>query len=429
MPTMRRNTVALAAAGLVSSLAIAQQDSTPRAERNWRAFLGCWSTEAAGSIGPESCVLATEDPNTVELITLERDSIASRSFITGNGAKVRISRDGCTGWEMGRWSLDERRLYTESEITCNGGAPRQSRAMYAMTSRNVFSRIEALRTKNATGVRVIHFIAFADTNGLPAEVVRRLPVGDELTLEARANAAAEVSTADVLDASKAVGAPVVEAWLADLGQRFVLNARELRSLRDASVPASVIDMLVAVSNPTLFTIARGGTPGPRAADPRASNGPGTAFAPGMGLSNSLMASSFAYDNLDFRYLQFDASSRYGLFGGRFADPFSMAFQNNGFWYPNPGSQGWLPGGTPYVIAPTIPVEPTSQGRAINGSGYSQGGTSGGGRTAAEYTPSVNSGGGYTSGGGSSGVSTSTGSGTSSSGSGASSSGRTAKERP
>jgi hypothetical protein len=432
---------ALTALALVSSAGLAQPDSTAGAEANWRGFLGCWTTAVGSYLGPDTCLLPTTDPYTIELVTINADSIASRTLVSSNGAKIRITRDGCTGWESGRWSLDERRLYTEAVFSCNGGGPQQSRGLYAMTARNAFSRIESLKTRSSTGVRVISFVSFSDTLGLPAEVQRRMPVAGRTLLGVRANAAADVSTADVLDASKAVGAPVVEAWLADLGQRFVLNVRDLRTLRDAGVETSVIDMMVAVSNPEIFTIARGNQPDVRARDPQA----GAVFGTAPDRARGVTPGIDGFQDPGFVWSQFNPFDAYGSYGGLYADPNRFSFQP-GLWNPNTGGQGWLPGPTTYVIIPTPPQEASPPGRAINGSGYSQGGNGGGGGRTAQPAPMIESGGGYSNGSGSGGVSASTGNigaaggGSPSAGSAGSagstgstgstgSSGRTAKERP
>jgi hypothetical protein len=232
---------------LSCAAASAQRDTTMRIDPRWRAYLGCWSTGAAGAPGPDVCLLPTRDRNTVELVTVIGDSVTPATTLTASGERVSRTKDGCTGWELARWSEDDRRLYIESEYNCGGGTPQRVSGLLAHHG-DSFSQIESVKARSTTAVRVVRFDLLSDSLGLPPVILRRLPMASNMWA-ARAMAAAEVTTADVLEVSKAVGAPVTEAWLAERGQKFVLNARELRNLRDARIPTSVIDMMVGYPTP------------------------------------------------------------------------------------------------------------------------------------------------------------------------------------
>ena len=92
----------------------AQPVSSARIDPRWRAYLGCWATTSAQLPGPTVCLLPTGDPNTVEMVTVIGDSIGTTVQITATGDRVSRKKDGCTGWDLARWSSDDRRLYTES---------------------------------------------------------------------------------------------------------------------------------------------------------------------------------------------------------------------------------------------------------------------------------------------------------------------------
>jgi hypothetical protein len=417
---------------LSCTAASAQRDTTMRIDPRWRAYLGCWSTSAAGAPGPDVCLLPTRDRNTVELVTVIGDSIVPATMLTASGDRVSRTKDGCTGWELSRWSDDDRRLYIESEYNCGGGAPQRVTGMFAHNG-DSFSQIESVKARSTTAVRAVRFDLLSDSLGLPPAILRRLPMAGNMWA-ARAMAAAEVTTADVLEVSRAVGAPVTEAWLAERGQKFVLNARELRNLRDARIPTSVIDMMVAVSNPGVFAVMqnqpgmrrpqldqRGLTSAEELALAQAGyrgriNGMPLGYDPFFGFDNAYFPYwGFSQFGRFGQFNQFGYFNQIGQFGGGWLNPYGFnGFQNGG---------GFIGGNGPYVIVPAPPISPP--GRAVNGLGYTQGGNSGGDRRGAP-TPSVQSGGGYSSGGGG-------GSGASSGGSGASSNGggeqRTAKPRP
>ncbi|MDZ7632833.1 MAG: hypothetical protein U5K74_16210 [Gemmatimonadaceae bacterium] len=426
---MRSALLACVAAGSAIA-AHAQRDDSAPIDARWRAYLGCWSTSAAGLPGPTVCLLPTRDAATVELVSLVGDSISPAARLTANGQKIAREKDGCSGWETVRWSSDDRRLYTESEFSCSDGVPQRTTGLLAHQGTG-FLQIEGVKTRSTTGIRVMRFEAFADSAGLPDAIRRRLP-GWSLTQAwaSRVEASASVSTLDVAETAKEVGAPVTEAWLAERGQRFALTGKDLRALRDAGTPTSVIDMMVAVSHPEIFTVAQG-TPGARerAPNPRNASGMrGTRLPIGID-------PYYGFGDPYFPYWGFDP---YGFGGGAFFSPFGFGFNRFGFnqfgfnqfgygglygggLYGN----GWF-GGGPYVIVPTTPGTQAPPGRAVNGRGYTRGGNSGDGRGASPQ-PSVQSGGGYSNGG-----SSSAGSGSSNGGGGSSSSGggaRTAKPRP
>ncbi len=444
MPRTSHGAALIASALLTATTAVAQRDSTVRIDPRWRAWLGCWTTSAAGAPGPDVCLLPTRDRNTIELVTVVGDSIAPATMLTASGERVARTKDGCTGWDLARWSDDDRRLYMESEYSCAGGAPQRITGLLSHQG-DSFSQIEGVKTRSTTAVRIVRFDLMSDSLGLPDAIVRRLPRGNtSQAWGARVEASAEVTTADVLEVSNMVGASVTEAWLAERGQKFALNARELRNLRDAKIPASVIDMMVAVSHPGVFTVMQGRQPGVRQQQPNQRGGLSAAEELALaqagfrrGMNGMPIASDPVFGLVDpffpyWGFSQFGQFGRFGQLGGGWFNPFGFnGFQNGGWngggWY----GGGWYGGGNgPYVIVPSPPIPVSPPGRAVNGLGYTQGGGGDSDRRAAP-TPSVQSGGGYNSGGGNSGGA-SGGSGASSGG-GASNSGggeqRTAKPRP
>ena len=414
---------------LLATAAAAAQAQTERVaiDPKWRAFLGCWASSAAGSAGPTVCLVPTASADRIEMISVANDSIIGRVAITASGARTEITRDGCTGWESGRWSADDRRFFTRAEFSCDGGATQSSTGIFAMSHADAFSRIEGVKTKGATRVRVINFI-WRDTVPAPGAIASRLPRLDALpTVGAHIEAAATVTTADVIEATKQVDAAVVEAWLADRGQRFDVTVKDLRALRDAGVPTGVIDMVVAVSHPKVFAIAPGGQPGGRPAamntqSPRSMNAMALqSYMTDLRLMRLRSALSFGWGDLYFPY-----SGYSGLYGAGFFSPFAGGYYgglNN--WYGG-GYGGYgngiFVGNQPYVIVPQSPQSSQpDRGRVVNGAGYTQDGGSTSG--IARPTATVNSGG-YSSGSGMS-SGGSAGGGAAGGGDG----GRTAKPRP
>ena len=432
----------LIAGVLLAASSLQAQSAGPRVDPRWRPFLGCWASFGAGTRGPTVCLLPTDAPERIEMVSVSNDSIVSRSTVTANGTRTPVTRDGCTGWESGTWSEDDRRVYTRAEFRCGTGSTQIATGVYAMTTPEAFARIEGVTTKGAARARVVNFV-WVDTVRIPASVSSRLPDFDAMRISgARVEAAADLALPDVIEAAKTVEAGVVEAWIANRAQPFNVRARDLRSLRDAGVPATVIDMVVAVSHPRVFAVTPGIAPEAVLRGTTAVNLSGLSFAERDAyqreLRNLRLRSAFGWGFGDPMFNAFGFNdwntgffSPFGWNG--FNNPFfsHSGFRNPYSLYNTPVYGGGVGGGTiisggPYVIVPAQPAR-NDEGRVINGAGYSASNGSGGGGSA-RPTPSVSSGGGYSSGGGGGGAS----SGGGASGGGASGGGggeRTAKPRP
>jgi len=435
MKTFR--TATLIAGALFAATSLRAQGTLTKVDPRWHAFLGCWETSGSGSRGPMVCLLPTDATQRIEMLTVSNDSILSRTFVTSTGQRTPVTRDGCTGWERAEWSEDERRLFTRAEFRCGSGAMQVASGIYSMSDENSFSRIEGAKTTSGERTRVVNF-GWTYPVRVPPAIAARLPNLDKMPISAaRMEAAATLTMADVIEASKAVEPGVVEAWLGDRGQPFTVAGRDLRRLHDAGVRPNVIDMVVAVSHPQTFALAPGRAAGGGSPDFARRNTDGLGSAERMAYERELrllrMQSGFGLgwgDNM----FPFYGMNRFN--GGGFFSPFyGGAFNGwNGFGSPywhnggflnqfNPGfiggggfgGGGGFIGGGPFVIVPARPTQ-TDPGRVVNGSGYSQTrGASGGG--GARPTPAVSNGG-NSNGSGS-------GSGSATSGSGS----RTAKPRP
>ena len=94
-------------------------------------------------------------------------------------------------------------------------------------------------------------------HGPPGPNNRRLPAEhgvEDFTAEmamavssARISAARSIDIEDVEEAAAAIDPKAVEAWVAERQERFRLDADVLTRLADTGLPASVTDVMVAVS--------------------------------------------------------------------------------------------------------------------------------------------------------------------------------------
>lgn len=434
--TSARFTAALAASLALAAPLLAQRDGSMPIDARLRAFVGCYATRSAGIGGPMVCVVPTANAQSVELVTIANDSVASTVPIDASGEKVTRTRGDCTGWERGTFSGDERRLFVQSELTCANGPLQKMSALYAVKDNMGFTRVEAVQTRGNAGVRVVNFREVGRV-GVPEAIVRRMPPIDDMrSYAARVEAAAPITTADVAEVSKVFDGRVVAAWIADRGQAFDLAANDLRALHDAGVTPDAIDMMIAISNPRVFSLAQGNI----------AMGPGQDGTRGAAIAGAPMTSPYADPYVGDPYFgsslfgypggYYGYNSRYGLYGANWFNPYAscnLAFNCYG--------SGWSYGGGGPIVIVTQPTPAgAAPGSIVNGAGYSQGGNQGDGRRAVPVNSSIGAsdfggmlqtGGASAGGGGGGGVSTSTGGGGGAASSGSASGGeaRTAKPRP
>ncbi len=243
--TIRKFRLVVAAVVIgVASAPLTAQSAAPVPERQtpWAPYLGCWSTSSSGVIGPMVCVVPTESGSRVEFMTVDGDSVITRTVVDASGEPRAIARGVCVGWEDARWSQDQRHLFMHADYKCTKGKPVRSDAVLSMTRSDAFTHVERVTSSDSGTARVVNFIVQLDTTGYPLEVRRRLTsyralAGNEGELEAAAPA---LTPSDVMEAATMLDPAVVQAWLADRGEDAGLTARELRVLRVASEASNPI---------------------------------------------------------------------------------------------------------------------------------------------------------------------------------------------
>lgn len=259
MTTFLRRTFAVGGLALgVATAAPPSADAQGTATR-WRAWVGCW-TAATVSMDPATysviCITPTANPDVVELGTIMGGKLVARDTIDASGKDDAVAGGECDGVQNARWSADERRVYLKSSVTCAGTQKTMVNAILAMSPSGEWLDVRGLRSGEGETVRVAQYravpIPAALMDSFPAPVRSQLAAG----MGARIAAGAPIGTAAVIEASKAVDAAVVEAWLLERGGTFDLDAKTLVALSDAGVPSRVTDAMIAVSHPSAFQVAR-----------------------------------------------------------------------------------------------------------------------------------------------------------------------------
>lgn len=242
------------------AVAAQEMDADPR----WQAWLGCW--EPTGTPSPEEgeaetsgtplvCVIPARGASAAEMVTVVDGEIVERERLAMDEQRPSSS-EGCTGWESATWSADGRRVYHRAEHSCTGELERRSTGLMAMLPTGEWLDVRGVSVGGSSAVHVVRYREAGAPGILSAEVGAARQDRARAVDAARLAAAAPLTTAEVIEASRHLDPEVVEAWLVEREQGFAINARRLVELADAGVPERVIDVMVALSYPNVFAINR-----------------------------------------------------------------------------------------------------------------------------------------------------------------------------
>ena len=369
----------------------ANVQAAPVADDRWLPWLGCWRAADA----PATNVLCiVPEGEGVRLAEYADSKLVRESRVTANGQTRSVTQEGCTGTEQARWSSDGERVYVTTDMTCGERTRRQATGIFAFVSGGEWVSVQSISASGMEpGSRTVRYTP-TDANN-PPEVVSLLRDNRLARETARYALAKPLELNDIREATGAVHARAVEALIVAHNQPFKLTGKTLVELAESGVPETVIDVVVAVSNPTRFALQS-----PDAA-------PGEINTP---RTRSGYSDRFCDDWDD--YYDPTCSSRYGY--SRYS-PFGYGYGYYGGYGFN--SYGWRYPSTPVIVVRGDEnSDPVTRGRATK-KGYSSGRSS--------STPSMSTGSsGSSSSGGSAGGSSSSGGGSSS----GTSTGRTAKAK-
>lgn len=365
---MRRQTLAAALSGAATVALALTVFAVPASAQDARTtpFEGCWSP--VGGSGPDLCIASAEGG--LELIRYADGRETAREFLPLNASRD-VEHEGCRGVERARFSDDGTRILVRTEYVCDGGLERVESGILAWPagsgSREGPGAAQLLDVRAVTlGDESVAWVQRYRTDAAPGTR------SDAMRVEvARRVAAAPLQPADVVDAAEMVDARALEAWIAESGSSFDLDAGTLVALADAGVAPDVLDVMIAVSHPEHFALAvddgmmraevvdRGGV----ARNGWAAGGWGFSpwgwGAPGAFGWNPAFGSAFGWDPFfawsPFGFNRFGWNSRFGAFGRA----------GWGGW-----GGGW--GGGVVVVPGGNAGGVDSGGRVVNGRGYTSG---------------------------------------------------------
>jgi len=216
----------------------------------WLAWVGCWRAEGDSS---ERSLCIVPDGDGVRMITLNAGKVEAESRIIANGQARTITQEGCTGIETARWSADRKRVFLNADLNCGNNVTRKVSGIFAMLPGSQWASVQSIQTAENQRLHTVRYTE-ADPSNLPNDIARAFRDNRLARETVRLGATAALDLDDVKEAVKLADVTVVEGWLTTVGQEFDLDGKTLIELADAGVPASVIDVIVAISNPGRFAV-------------------------------------------------------------------------------------------------------------------------------------------------------------------------------
>jgi hypothetical protein len=243
----------------------AQETRVPaRTDARLMPFLGCWRATEVGAPSPGlrlTCVVPASNASAVRVLDIDGDAVSERMVLDISGATQRRQDGGCDVEASGRLAADGPRAYVSQGVTC-GGRTMRGTAVFDLLSATSFIEVRALQKADGavpSEPRVTQYDALATPNLSDAA---RAAVGDiaALTPRQRELYVSPVTLPQIAEVSSAVNEPVARGWLTLRGSNatVAVTAKSLRQLRDAGVPGSVTDVLVALAYPRVFRLASSG---------------------------------------------------------------------------------------------------------------------------------------------------------------------------
>jgi uncharacterized membrane protein YgcG len=247
------------ASGIALLLLAAPAHAQTTPDSRWSRWTGCWDmvmensregapsptatresrTPAQDAGRPQVCVVATPDGGATFSTRVGTQTPIVQTVVP-DGKDRPIAEDECKGTQRTEWSSDGLRLFAHAELTCKGDPATR--------------RVSGLALIGPDGRWTdVQSVDIADRESFRVRQYRRANGG----VATMPNVAATALTlADVKEASAKVSPRALEAALVETRASFDLTSKSLLDLNAAGVPASVVDLMVALSYPDRFVIER-----------------------------------------------------------------------------------------------------------------------------------------------------------------------------
>lgn len=328
----------------------------------WQPWLGCWEAIGEPDDAPVLCLAPRSGESGIDMITLIDERVVSRETILADGQGRGVTREGCEGLERTEFSNDSHRIFFNSELICQGDVTRKSSGVMSMTTPYEWLDVRAVEVEGQSVPWVLRY-RLASRADFEAAGLGDLPEGGAVVMAARIAASSALTLDQVIEASSKMDSKAVEAWIAESGAPFALDASWLIRMADAGVADGVIDVMVALSYPDEFVVNTGAAGGERV---RAEQGSREARRGSYG--------SGFYDPFYDPYLRYGYYPGFGY--GGYGGYVGIGRYGYGMTYGGYGGYGMGYGYGGYsVYRPGVVVvgRQSAGGRAVAGRGYTRSG--------------------------------------------------------
>lgn len=264
-----------------------------------------------------------------------------------DGNKRPINAQNCTGWRMARWVPEAGMIFESSEMTCKDTGSFTTSDLKMIVATDQMAEVLSIKAAGQPRVAVRRLTFDRDLPPSPD-----LPAAWVAT-SARTALSATWSLDTIIQLSKDIDTPLLEAAMIEKKVKPSLNSESLKKMQTARLPKELIDLTVALAYPTQFHIEKNGQVELRPwLDSSTSGSAATAYAPASGLS-SYYPGTF--------YNCYSPMGYFGYRGFSLLAPGSCWSYYSPFWWDYPlylppaGFRNTGGSGSPPVTNPGIPV--------------------------------------------------------------------------
>jgi uncharacterized membrane protein YgcG len=246
--------------------------SAPPVDPNWAPWMGCWqlvdesvsdrdaslTAMLAGQPAPRTrsnagalvCVTPATAAAAATMTTLVNDRAVLTETIVADGAQRVLAEPDCEGWQRAEWSALGPRLFAQAQIACAGQPARVVSGLKMLVSGPTWVDVQMIESQGRKSLRVRRYQRAADQTHAVASSLRQaatVPLSEGLSIEA------------IKEAHAKVPAEALQAALLEIKGGFDINGKRLVELSEAGVPASIIDLMVALTFPEKLVVERRGS--------------------------------------------------------------------------------------------------------------------------------------------------------------------------
>jgi hypothetical protein len=244
------------APGQAQQSTAAAQAASALSDARWSAWLGCWTPAARAGTAADTqlCIVPSADHRGVQMHSFAGDQEVLTELVIADGTPQTTPENNCSGERSTRWANSGTRMFSQATLACAGQPASKTSSVSALVTSDQWIEVQVSAVSGREQVRTRRF--WRSSTEAPrsvAAVVGALP-GSRVVVR-------PPSVDDVIEASGAMPATGVEAWLAESRVRVAVDRRALVRLSDAQVSSNVIDLMVALAYPQKFEVKRASSGG------------------------------------------------------------------------------------------------------------------------------------------------------------------------